>query len=203
MLSLMKEKSSHLLSNVDEKTKDHLHRVSLYSKMMAETLKPSGSDRWYADTLAEMALLHDIGENGIPRWLAMIPRRLTAEEFEIMKTHTLAGFEMLGEEMKKAAPSERKKLEMGRQIARSHHERWDGKGYPDGLKGGQIPLCARIVGVAEVFDALTTQKPYRKSFSSETAFEMIVGGAGTQFDPEVIEAFVKCPSIYKGERKED
>jgi HD-GYP domain-containing protein (c-di-GMP phosphodiesterase class II) len=126
--------------------------------------------------------LHDIGKIGIEDSILRKPGKLTEEEFEIMKTHTIRGYEILKDlpDMGPCLP-----------IVRNHHERWDGKGYPDGLAGERIPKLARIVAVADAFDAMTTDRPYRPALPLEVAFAEIRDKAGTQFDPDMARAFLR------------
>ncbi|MBU6236567.1 MAG: HD domain-containing protein, partial [Planctomycetes bacterium] len=133
--------------------------------------------------------LHDIGKVGIPDSILRKPGKLTAEEFEVMKEHTRIG----GETLKASAQaySEASFLWMAYEIAIHHHERWDGNGYPNRLAGAQIPLSARIVSVADVYDALRSKRIYKPAFSHEKSMAIILEGRGTQFDPDVIDAFLR------------
>jgi len=131
--------------------------------------------------------LHDIGKVGIPDCVLLKPGRFTDEEFEVMKTHTLIGAETLEAALQRFpnAPF----LEMARDIALCHHERYDGTGYPHQLSGDDIPLSARIVALADVYDALTSKRVYKEDFSHNVSESIILDGEGTQFDPRIIEAF--------------
>jgi putative two-component system response regulator len=131
--------------------------------------------------------LHDIGKVGIPDSVLLKPGRLTEPEFEIMKTHTTLGARTLDSAVKQFPLV--KFLQMGRDIALSHHERFDGTGYPRGERGDRIPLSARIVAVADVYDALTSKRVYKEAFEHDESFSMIVAGSGSQFDPAVVNAF--------------
>jgi putative two-component system response regulator len=122
------------------------------------------------------------------------PGRLTAEEFEVMKQHTLIGGETL-RSVAKARP-EALYLTMAREIALTHHERFDGNGYPHGLKGMEIPLSGRIVAVADVYDALTSKRIYKPKYSHDTARSLILEGAGSQFDPDIVQAFLNCEQAF-------
>ena len=130
----------------------------------------------------EAAPLHDIGKIAIPDSILLKPGRLSDEEYEVVKTHALLGARVLT-----GADSEL--LEVAERIVRHHHERWDGDGYPDGLAGEDIPVVARITAVADVFDVLVHERPYKDSWSVEAAAEEIREGADTQFDPAVVEVF--------------
>jgi HD-GYP domain-containing protein (c-di-GMP phosphodiesterase class II) len=139
------------------------------------------------------ALLHDVGKISIPKDILHKPAKLTAEEFELMKTHTVEGQFLL----------DRVGGLLGRigEIVRSCHERWDGQGYPDGLKGEQIPLAARIVFVCDAFNAMTTDRPYRQAMSTEAAIEELKTNAGTQFDPTIVNALVEVVEDAEPERR--
>jgi putative two-component system response regulator len=129
------------------------------------------------------APLHDIGKIAIPDSILLKPGRLSEEEFEVVRTHALLGARVL-------TGGDSELLEVAERIVRHHHERWDGTGYPDGLAGEDIPTVARIAHVADVFDVLVHERPYKDSWSTEAAAEEIKGGAGTQFDPEIVQAFL-------------
>jgi putative two-component system response regulator len=185
---------AQLAESRDPETGAHLDRVRSYSRVLAQHL--SGLDKFRTEINSEYVRLiyltsplHDIGKVGIPDCVLLKPGRLNDAEFEIMKTHTTLGAQTL-EAALRQFPSV-KFLQMGRDIAACHHERIDGTGYPNGLKGDAIPLCARIVSVADVYDALTSKRVYKEAFSHEIARSMIVEGAGTQFDPDVVDAFIK------------
>jgi len=126
--------------------------------------------------------LHDIGKVGIPESILQKPSRLTEEEFEIIKTHTRIGASILSQE---------KHLDLACNIALSHHERWDGKGYPNAVPANELHFAVRIVSVIDVFDALVCCRPYKLAWTVEKAAELIKDGAGSQFDPEVVKAFLK------------
>lgn len=127
--------------------------------------------------------MHDIGKVGITDNILLKPGRLTPEEFEVMKQHAMYGYDIL-------QGSKSKVLQEGAEIARGHHEKYDGSGYPAGLAGDHIPVFSRIVAVADVFDALTSERPYKKAWSLERASEHILASAGTHFDPQCVAAFL-------------
>ena len=164
----------------DEETGAHIRRVGMYSALMAEALGWSHDD---VERIRMAAPMHDIGKIGIPDAILQKPGALTPEEFEVMKRHTIIGAEML-------AGSESSVLELGRTIALSHHERWDGKGYPLGLAGDNIPESARIVGIVDVYDALTHDRVYRSALSEGKAIGIIENGLGTHFDPCLLRLFL-------------
>ena len=163
----------------DEETGYHLIRMARYSRLIATALTLEPDE---AQTVELAAPLHDIGKIGIPDQILLKPGKLDAAEWEIMRRHPVIGHEIL-----KGSAS--KYVRMGALIALGHHERYDGSGYPNGLVGDHIPLCARIVSVADVYDALTSVRPYKKGWSSEQAFEYVTTQAGRHFDPRMVEAF--------------
>jgi len=176
----------------DSDTGTHLVRIRDYSMLLARTLQRESVycldvDEPFVKQLHHTCLLHDIGKVGIPDSVLLKPGRLNAEELRVMKQHTVIGWDVLTQA---AAHSVQGLFLMAAAvIARSHHERWDGAGYPDGLSGEEIPLGARIVAVADVFDALTTERSYKATWSTEAAYLEIVRQSGRQFDPIVVEAF--------------
>jgi putative two-component system response regulator len=182
-----------LAESRDPETGAHLERMREYCRILGEHLstQPQFYDRIDADyvrTLYQTSPLHDIGKVGIPDNVLLKPGKLTAAEFEVMKQHARIGGETLDAALNAYPRAEY--LRLARDIAWSHHERFDGKGYPHGLAGEEIPLCARIVAVADVYDALTTKRVYKPAFSHDEARSIIVQGRGTQFDPDLVDAFL-------------
>ena len=165
----------------DEDTGNHVIRMAKYSRIIAEALGFSADD---ANVIEMAAPMHDIGKIGIKDEILLKPGKLTTEEFEIMKSHTQIGYEIL-----KDSPS--KFLQMGAIIALGHHEKYDGTGYPSGKKGNDIPIEARIVAVADVYDALVSERPYKHAWSMQAALEYMEGQRGKHFDPECFDAFNK------------
>jgi len=163
----------------DEETGYHLIRMSRYSRLIANAV---GLDAEEAETVELAAPLHDIGKIGIPDHILLKEGKLDAAEWEVMRRHPLIGHEIL-----KGSAS--KYVRMGALIALGHHEKYDGSGYPNGLVGDHIPLCARIVSVADVYDALTSVRPYKNAWPSEQAFEYVASQAGRHFDPRMAHAF--------------
>lgn len=163
----------------DEDTGAHVKRMSNYASIVARKL---GLDDTLVESILYAAPMHDIGKIGIPDHILLKPGKLTPEEWEIMKQHTTFGGRIL-------EGSENEFIRLGETIARTHHEKWDGSGYPSGLKGHDIPMEGRIVAIADVFDALTSRRPYKEPFSIEKSFAIIREGRGTQFDPDVVDAF--------------
>lgn len=172
----------------DEDTRNHLERVSRFSALIAEALKKP--EEWCRRLLLASPM-HDIGKLGVPDAILQKPGRLNDVEWEQMKRHPTYGAEIL-------ANSESELMMMSERIARAHHEKWDGSGYPLGLKGEDIPLEARLVALADVFDALTSARCYKPAFTLEDALAIIEEGAGKHFDPDVVEAFRKAlPEIIQ------
>ena len=163
----------------DEETGFHLIRMSRYSRLIASAI---GMERDQVETVELSAPLHDIGKIGIPDHILLKPEKLDAGEWEVMRRHPVIGHEIL-----KGSAS--KYVRMGALIALGHHEKYDGSGYPNGLVGDHIPLCARIVAVADVFDALTTARPYKIAWKSTQAFEYLEAQRGKHLDPRLVDAF--------------
>jgi len=185
---------ARLAESRDPDTGAHLERMQEYCRLLADQL--SGHERFrdtidgeYVQLLHLTSPLHDIGKVGIPDSVLLKPGRLNQEEFEIMKRHTVIGGETLDAAVR--AHPEARFLQMARDVAWTHHERFDGSGYPLGLCGREIPVCGRIVALADAYDALTTQRVYKPAFSHEKAKKIILEGTGTQFDPDVVEAFLQ------------
>jgi len=164
----------------DEQTGYHLIRMARYSRMIANAI---GLERDEAETIELAAPLHDIGKIGIPDGILLKGGRLDEAEWSTMQRHPAIGHEIL-----KGSAS--KYMRMGARIALGHHERYDGKGYPSGLDGDHIPLSARIIAVADVYDALTSVRPYKEAWKSETAFEYLRAQRGKHFDPHLVDAFL-------------
>jgi len=171
----------------DRDTGGHSSRVSVYTMDMARRLGiREGSAEWI--DIERASLLHDVGKIGVPDSILNKPGPLTADEWQEMRKHPAIGYEMLREV---------KFLSAAAEIVYSHHERYDGKGYPKGLKDGEIPLGSRIFAVADAFDAMTSDRPYRRALDWRKAREEIVNNSGVQFDPKVVEAFLKCLDAWK------
>jgi putative two-component system response regulator len=182
-----------LAESRDQETGAHVDRVREYSRVVAEHLarQPKFHDQVDGDFVQLIYMtspLHDIGKVGIPDKILLKAGPLTVDEFEIMQQHTVAGAMTLDSAI--YAHPEAKFLCMARDIARSHHEWFDGSGYPDGLAGSAIPLSGRIVGLIDVYDALTTKHVYKPAFSHEVASQIIIESSGTQFDPDMVQAFL-------------
>lgn len=183
---------AEVVENRDNNTGGHIRRTAEYVEYIAKELKRQGiysdilTDK-YMNDMVVAAPLHDIGKIHIPDTVLNKPGKLTKEEFEIMKTHSTAGEELLTHA--KAELGESGYLEMAVEMAAYHHEWWNGKGYPYGISGEEIPLCARIMAVADVFDALISKRCYKNAMPLEKAYAIIREESGTHFDPAVAEAF--------------
>lgn len=169
-----------LLGLKDPYTKDHSKRVAIYATMLAKEIKeynPDDLTKFY-----QSCLLHDIGKIGIPITILNKSSSLTQEEYDVMKTHPERGIQVL-----KQFPF----TPIDTSIILFHHEKWDGSGYPNGLKKQEIPLSARIVSIADAFDAMTSTRTYRTALTAKEAYNQIIEGAGTQFDPDLVTIFQK------------
>ena len=172
----------------DNETGLHVIRMSHYSQLIATHI--NANEEW-VECLFNAAPMHDIGKIGIPDAHLLNPDKLSNEEWKMMRKHPEFGAEIIGD-------NDSELLKMAKEIALNHHEKWDGCGYPQGLKGEEIPLTARIISIADVFDALTTQRPYKNAWPVERAINFIDENSGSHFDPELIVAFHKAlPEIIK------
>jgi len=163
----------------DEETGNHILRMSHICALLAEAV---GWDEAQCDLILNASPMHDIGKIGIPDAILLKPGKLEPDEWEIMKSHATIGAKLL-------SGDESELFRMSQEIALSHHEKWDGSGYPSGLKGEEIPLSGRIAALADVFDALTSERPYKKAWSIEAALELIQENSGKHFDPNLVEVF--------------
>jgi HD-GYP domain-containing protein (c-di-GMP phosphodiesterase class II) len=176
----------------DHETGTHIDRVAQYARIIANELAPQhGFDDAFIEKLFAFAPLHDVGKLAIPDSILLKPGKLDDEEFELMKTHTLRGQELVDELIADFGLGEMEGVAMLRNITMYHHEAVNGSGYPIGLKASEIPIEARIIAVADVFDALTSKRPYKAAWKNEEAYEMLRQMAGTKLDPECIEALNK------------
>jgi len=163
----------------DNETGQHIMRMSHVSALLAQRI---GWNDDACELILNASPLHDVGKIGIPDGILLKPGPLSADERDVMQTHTTIGANIL-------SGSENELLIMARDIALSHHEKWDGSGYPDRLAGAQIPLAARIVAITDVFDALTSERPYKKAWTVDDALRFMVDNAGLHFDPQLLSAF--------------
>jgi len=170
----------------DHETGTHIERVEMFSAIIVKDLLTNPHEGYtiseqYGRDIIDSVKLHDLGKLAMPDGVLLKPGRLTADEFAIIKTHPVCGSDMLHVAIEKMG--EDSLLYTALEIARWHHEKWDGSGYPNGLRGTDIPMSARITAVADVFDALTSERPYKKAWKSEDAFKIIYAEAGSHFDP--------------------
>lgn len=165
----------------DNETGMHVIRMSRFSELLAREL---GKDDHYCEMILNASPMHDIGKIGIPDRVLLKPGKLDHDEWQIMKSHTTMGAEIL-------SGGESELMKMSAIIAITHQEKWDGSGYPKGLKGEEIPLEGRIVAIADVFDALTSVRPYKNAWTVEKAVELIEQESGKHFDPQLVPLFVK------------
>ena len=165
----------------DEETGNHILRMSHACVLLARAVGWSESD---CDLLLHASPMHDIGKIGIPDAILLKPGKLDPDEWEIMKTHTTIGGTLL-------SGDDSDLLRMAREIALSHHEKWDGSGYPNALAGSAIPQAGRITALADVFDALTSERPYKKAWTIQAAVDLITDSSGKHFDPELVEVFLR------------
>jgi len=182
-----------LAESRDDETGNHLERVQMLCAVLAEHLSGTQAyrhqiDRTFISDIYHASPLHDIGKVGIPDRILLKPGRLDPDEFEIMKTHSVIGSDTL--EAVRLKYRGNAFIDMGISIARWHHERWDGQGYPDGLAGDKIPLPARIMAVADVYDALRSERCYKKALPHAQALEIIASGRASQFSADIVDAFL-------------
>lgn len=181
----------------DKCTGDHVRKTAAYTNIIMRQLRKDGvyadmlTDDFVADVI-HSAPLHDVGKIHISDLVLNSPSRLTEDEYRIMKQHTTIGAEIIRSAIETVSDQDTGYLKEAQNLANYHHERWDGKGYPAGLAGEAIPLSARIMAVADVFDALYSKRSYKEGFSFEQSMSIIKEGAGTQFDPKIVEAFVRA-----------
>jgi putative two-component system response regulator len=188
-----------LAESRDDDTGEHIERTRGFCRALAEQLRRGSpyaaeiSDS-FIDAIDYSSALHDVGKVGIPDAILLKPGKLTPEEFGVMKTHTTIGAHAL-----RSAHTRYQRnvlLSMGIEIARSHHEKWDGSGYPHGLAGQQIPLSARIVAIADVYDALRSRRVYKPPFDHDASVRIILEGSGGHFDPVVVDAFQVVAEVF-------
>jgi putative two-component system response regulator len=192
---------SSLAETRDNETGNHIRRTQNYVKALAQQLQHHARFSSYLsaeqiELLYKSAPLHDIGKVGIPDRILLKPDRLDPVEFEIMKTHTTLGRDaILAAENLLDSPNSF--LQCAREIALSHQEKWDGSGYPEGLKGDAIPISARLMALADVYDALISRRVYKAPMSHEQAFKIITDGRGTHFDPDIVDAFLSIAEDFR------
>jgi PAS domain S-box-containing protein len=204
---------ARLVESIDEDTEGHIDRVRHYSRVLTADLRthPKHTDHIndeYIDLMFHLSPLHDVGKVGIPDSILKKPGKLTADEFKIMETHTTIGADALraaGDRLKRKSI-----FAIAEMIARYHHSKWDGSGYPavhiNGefrpLRGEEIPLSARIVALADVYDALSSKRPYKDAFPHKKVREIIIGDRGIHFDPDVVDAFIELEEEFQSIRRQ-
>ncbi|NQU41927.1 HD domain-containing protein [bacterium] len=193
---------ARLAESRDPETGEHLERMRLYARLLAENLAQTHKyrdriDHSYIQEIFRSSPLHDIGKVGIPDSVLLKPGKLTAEEWAIMQTHTTIGGDTLRDCEDRLSKSGLSFLALGQAIAYGHHEKWNGKGYPVGLDGEHIPLSARIVALADAYDAMTTKRCYKEAFSHHKTREIICEESGSHFDPDIVEAFLAIENNFE------
>ena len=181
-----------MVENRDKGTGGHIERTSVYIKILIIEMKNRGVyaeeiQGWDVDKMISSARMHDLGKISITDIIVNKPGKLTDEEYEIMKSHSTEGERIIDEII--ARTGEGEFLRNAKLFAGTHHERWDGKGYPRGLKGENIPLQGRIMAIVDVYDALVSDRPYKKAFTNDEAVDIIMQNSGTHFDPKIAEIF--------------
>jgi putative two-component system response regulator len=184
----------------DIETGGHIQRTRHYVKVLAEELKDHPRfnhflDDSTIDLIFRLAPLHDVGKVGVRDSILLTPGRLTEEEFEEMKQHTILGAKVISEAERSLGDDSF--LHIAREIALTHHEKWDGTGYPSGMKGEEIPVAGRLMAVADVYDALVSRRNYKKALDHNKAVEIMAAGRATHFDPEVLDAFLQIQDRFR------
>jgi putative two-component system response regulator len=190
---------ANMVENRDKQTGSHIERTTTYIKLLIDGMVERGVyaeeiSKWNMDTIVSSVRLHDIGKIVISDLLLNKHGSLTKDEYEIMKTHAEEGENIIESIIVESGDGYF--LQSAKLFAGYHHERWDGKGYPHGLKGEDIPLHGRIMAIADVYDALVSDRPYKKAFPHEEAKKIIVEGRGTQFDPKIVDVFVEINGLF-------
>ena len=186
-----------MVESRDQCTGDHVRKTAAYTGIIMRQLRKDGvyldqlTDEFMQD-VENSAPLHDVGKIQVPDAILNKPGRLTDDEFDLMKTHTTAGSQVITQAMNTVSEQDSGYLREARNLAHYHHEKWNGAGYPSGLKGEEIPLSARIMAVADVFDALVSKRSYKDGFPFEKAMGIIKESSGSHFDPKVVQAFVEA-----------
>jgi putative two-component system response regulator len=194
---------ANVVENRDKGTDGHVERTSAYIKILIDAMKERGvySDEisgWDVDKIISSARMHDLGKISITDIIMNKPERLTDDEYELVKTHAIEGERIIDEII--LSTGEGEFLRNARLFAGSHHERWDGNGYPRGLKGDEIPLQGRIMAIVDVYDALVSERPYKKAFPYEDAVKIIMESAGKHYDPQIAEVFFQVKDLFKAIR---
>jgi len=189
-----------MVENRDKGTGGHIERTSVYIKILIEQMKERGVyaeeiQSWDIEKMISSARMHDLGKISITDIIVNKPGKLTDEEYEIMKSHSMEGERIIDEIILRTGEGEF--LSNAKLFAGTHHERWDGKGYPRGLKGFDIPLQGRIMAIIDVYDALISDRPYKKAFTNEEAVEIIMQNSGSHFDPVIADVFFEVRDHIK------
>jgi len=189
-----------IVENRDENTGGHIDRTTLYVKLLLDAMLERGLyaaeiRSWDLESVISSARLHDLGKISIPDSVLNKPDKLTDDEFMVVRTHSVAGERIIEKMIERSGDTEF--LRNAQFFAAYHHEKWDGKGYPYGLKEAEIPLQGRIMAIVDVYDALTSERPYKKAFSSEEAIDIITQDAGTHFDPAIAGALIEIQDKVK------
>jgi len=191
---------ANVVENRDTGTGGHIERTSAYIKILIDGMKKSGVyldeiHNWDTDKIISSARMHDLGKVSVTDIIINKPGKLTENEYEIMKTHAQEGERIIDEII--ARTGEGEFLRNARLFAGCHHERWDGKGYPHRLKGTEIPLQGRIMAIVDVYDALVSERPYKKAIPADEAVEIIMQSAGTHYDPLIADVFFQSRELFK------
>jgi len=192
-----------MVENRDKGTGGHIERTSVYIEILIDEMKKRGIyydeiREWDVEKIISSARMHDLGKISITDIIVNKPGKLTEDEYEVMKTHAMEGERIIDEIILKTGESEF--LRNARLFAGCHHERWDGKGYPRGLKGTEIPLQGRIMAIVDVYDALVSERPYKKAFLDEEAVKIIMDNAGIHYDPLIANVFYEVRDRFKAVR---
>ena len=192
-----------MVENRDKGTGGHIERTSVYIKILISGMRERGIytdeiNNWDVEKIVSSARMHDLGKISITDIIVNKPDRLTEAEYEVMKTHAVEGERIIDEIILRTGEGEF--LRNARLFAGFHHERWDGKGYPHGLKGEEIPLQGRIMAIADVYDALVSERPYKRPFAHEEAVRIIMENSGKQYDPRIAQVFYEVKDLFKAVR---
>jgi len=193
-----------MVENRDKGTGGHIERTSVYIRILIEQMKERGVyadeiNSWDVDKMISSARMHDLGKISITDVIVNKPGKLTDTEYEIMKSHAEEGERIIDEIISRTGEGDF--LRNAKLFAGTHHERWDGKGYPRGLKATEIPLQGRIMAIVDVYDALVSERPYKKAFTEDEALKIIVQNSGTHFDPSIVNLFCDVREVIKAVRE--
>ena len=193
-----------MVENRDKGTGGHIERTSIYIKILINEMKARGvyideMEGWDVDKMISSARMHDLGKISITDIIVNKPGKLTDDEYEIMKSHAVEGERIIDEIISRTGEGDF--LRNAKLFAGTHHERWDGKGYPRRLKGTEIPLQGRIMAIVDVYDALVSERPYKKAFTDDEAVSIIMENSGTHFDPRITEVFFEVKDLMKSAKE--